>query len=255
MPSLCAQTPGKKTCEAIRSLWLRGGAAGRGSGGERPGAHHGAIGGGFGVGGVSGEGVRRRPAGVTAGRTAPERPAARAGQQASVEASLVQEGGGSGTCWRCKRPEYGVHRGGSYGGRRRMPVLTRGVRGRSFYSLLEAVGCSLHTKAKRSSRGRGVGSGAATTCVGAGQVRRRDHWLRGAAGTRGTRGLGEQGGAVQVGGVHGAWTDGPKPASACGPNAVAARRRQRRRGRARSGAPESKPFQPACLDRGFSPKF
>jgi hypothetical protein len=29
MPSLCAQTPEKKTCEAIGSLWLRGGAARR----------------------------------------------------------------------------------------------------------------------------------------------------------------------------------------------------------------------------------
>jgi hypothetical protein len=34
-------------------------------------AHPGAIGGGFGVGGVSGEGIRRRPTVVTAGRTAP----------------------------------------------------------------------------------------------------------------------------------------------------------------------------------------
>jgi hypothetical protein len=77
MPSLCAQTPKKKTCEAIGSLWLRGGAAARGSGGERPGAHHGAIGGGFGVGGVSGEGVRWRLAVVTARRTAPVRGKAR----------------------------------------------------------------------------------------------------------------------------------------------------------------------------------
>jgi hypothetical protein len=37
-------------------------------------------------------------------------PAARRGQQAGVEALLVQEGGGSVTCWRCKRPEGGVHR-------------------------------------------------------------------------------------------------------------------------------------------------
>jgi hypothetical protein len=43
--------------------------------------------------------------------------------------------------------------------------------------------------------------GAATTCTGAGQVRWRGHWLGGAAGTRGARGLGEQGGGTAVPGV------------------------------------------------------
>jgi hypothetical protein len=45
-------------------------------------------------------------------------PAARFGQEASVEALWVQEEGRSGTCWRCKRPEGGVHYGDSYGGQR-----------------------------------------------------------------------------------------------------------------------------------------
>jgi hypothetical protein len=61
------------------------------------------------------------------------------GQQAIGEATRSPRARWSSTCWRCKCPESGVHRGGSYGGRRRMPAPARGEKEGSFYSRLEAV--------------------------------------------------------------------------------------------------------------------
>jgi hypothetical protein len=62
-----------------------------------------------------------------------------------------------------------------------------------------------------------MGRGAAATCVGAGQVRCRGHWLGGVAGTRGTRGLGEPSGGIAVlGAAHGPTDQGLT--SACGPS-------------------------------------
>jgi hypothetical protein len=56
-------------------------------------------------------------------------------------------------------------------------------------------------------------------------------------------------------GSHDARTGGLRPVSVCGTSGAAARpTRERRRGR-HSGAPGSKPVQPACFDRDFSPKI
>jgi hypothetical protein len=48
----------------------------------------------------------------------------------------------------------------------------------SFYRRAQGGGeANLRTKARKISPGRGMAVGAATTCTGAGQVRRRGHWL------------------------------------------------------------------------------
>jgi hypothetical protein len=72
------------------------------------------------------------------------------------------------------------------------------------------------------------GRGTAATCA---PVRQRSQWsaaagsARSATGraVRGARRVGEEGGAVQVGGVHGEGTDEPRPASASGPRETTAR--------------------------------
>jgi hypothetical protein len=75
----------------------------------------------------------------------------------------------------------------------------------------------LHTKASGGSTGRGMGSGAAATCVGVGRVRRCGRCLGGTAWTRGAHRLGEQGGRMAVpGAAHGPTDQGP--ASTCGPS-------------------------------------
>jgi hypothetical protein len=96
--------------------------------------------------------------------------------------------------------------------------------------------------------------GAGTTempVAGGGKVGALGHGARGAwrKGSGGGRRCGARGW------VHGVRTGGSRPASACGPSGAAARpTRERRRG-CRSGVPGSKPVQPACFDRDFSPKI
>jgi hypothetical protein len=93
-----------------------------------------------------------------------------------------------------------------------------------------------------------------------GRVRQRCQWPTAARLARSTTGRVAQGewgrkAVRRKGGSHGTRNGGLRPASACWPSAATARStRECRRGR-RSGAPGSKPVQPACFDQDFAPKI
>jgi hypothetical protein len=102
-----------------------------------------------------------------------------------------------------------------------MPKCTRAEAGRLLKaSKAVAGGVSLRATAKGSQYGQDMAT-----------VRRRRQRSGGAVGaSRPVRTLhvarGERAGrSVGVRGSHGAWTDGPRPASACGPSRTAGRRR------------------------------
>jgi hypothetical protein len=62
--------------------------------------------------------------------------------------------------WRWKRPEPGVHRGGSYGGRRRMPALARRERRHKLNRQARRGGKEwVHAKVKQVSAWHGMGQG------------------------------------------------------------------------------------------------
>jgi hypothetical protein len=101
------------------------------------------------------------------------------GQQARGEATRSPRARWSSTCWRCKWPESGVHRSGSYGGRRRMLALARGEKGGTFIAGSRRLGVPCAPRPRESWYGRWHGQ--VQRGMGSGVRRPLGQWRRGGA--------------------------------------------------------------------------